>query len=359
MAFVGDLVGGVGDMLFGSSGGGGQAFRAPGYQQQGQLLNQLFTSNLVNANPSLRSYAQSLNPNQSYSLTSQPQNTLNFGTYSPYQFTASSFDPTTAVGDAFTPQATAIENILNTRATNQIDNFNNDINKRGLFSSGAALEGVRKINQETGDQLTNALLNLSGQQASQQLGANQFAAQLEAQRQQNQAAEIFRNQGASDQQAIALANYATQQQRQPIDDLMRLFALSTGQDAAYQGSPGLLQAIAPTATAGLFGAFCLPKETKIETEHGTVNVEDVKVGDTVKGGKVIAKTQYVRGSSHKFSLHKFDTGEVVMTYGHPYFDKLISVQEVESESECTYDILTDSGFYFVNNVKLGSTINGH
>lgn len=46
-----------------------------------------------------------------------------------------------------------------------------------------------------------------------------------------------------------------------------------------------------------------------------------------------------------------------MSYGHPFFDKLLSVERVDhSDSEHTHDLLTSEGHYFVNGVKLGSTI---
>lgn len=109
--------------------------------------------------------------------------------------------------------------------------------------------------------------------------------------------------------------------------------------------------------SGVAKAACLPKDTQIETDGSLRNVQDIKVGDSVKGGKVVAINRSERPEGHKFYTHKFNTGTVIMSDGHPYFDELIFKSESDRDSDATYDILTDSGFYYVNGVKLGSTIN--
>lgn len=357
----------MGDFLFGSSGTAPQAFRSPGWQNQGELLNQLFVGNALASNPGIgeankqkissieqeiarlqglmqpagnfqpeqRPFSRynagaSQGPQQPYypdpnkelfnqisglqgdlsglkgfqsqvdAFSGNQSNLLggfdtqlpavNFTQRVPYQFSQSvlpnvsynpvGFDAAGAVGDAFTPAAQALQNQLRSLEGRRVEDFNEDINRRGLYQSGAALSGVRDIQRDFDETATNALLNLASQQAGQQLGASQFGAnlaaqqgqfganfqaqqntnqaQLNQQREINQAAEIFRNQGATDEQALALANQALQQRglqfqkaqfqnqlsRQPLDDLLRLYSLSTGGTPGTPGQPGLLQGVA-------------------------------------------------------------------------------------------------------------------
>lgn len=221
-----------------------------------------------------RAQAQAYQSNQAQ----QQLSPLQFQQRQPYQFSQLDipqvqFDPNKAVGDAFTPQAQAIRNVLGDQEQQRIKYFNEDVNKRGLYQSGAALGGINDITKNTDQALSNALLNLAGQQASQQLGANQFAANLQAQQNQfranadfqrevNQAAEIFRQQGATDQQAQLMAQDAMQRrafenqiQRQPLEDLLRLYSFSTGANPGTPAQPGLLQSLAPVAGAAIGGFF--------------------------------------------------------------------------------------------------------
>ena len=90
----------------------------------------------------------------------------------------------------------------------------------------------------------------------------------------------------------------------------------------------------------------------------TYNIEYIKMGDEIKGGEVIEVSKLPRPEGHIFWLHTFDTGEVVMSKGHPFFDTLIALDETYNTSEYTCDILTDTGYYYVDGVKLGSTLGG-
>jgi len=45
-----------------------------------------------------------------------------------------------------------------------------------------------------------------------------------------------------------------------------------------------------------------------------------------------------------------------MSMGHPFFGEIEKIAAVEHDSPYTNDILTDSGHYFSNGCKLGSTI---
>lgn len=318
---------------------------------------------------------------------------LQFAQRSPYEFSNfnfQTFNPDQALGDAYTP-AYAIAQRQSAAAQEQDRKaMNDELARRGLYTSGAATEQSMRLGKQYADRLANSSDALLAQQAQQRLGAYQFANQqqmqqqnMEFQRQQAQAAELFRQQGATDAQAQQMAQYAMQRnayanqlQRQPQEDLFRLYQLSTGATPGSPAQPGLLQALAPAAGAAGLGAlagavgggsaglgalaglaaFCLPKGTKIESPNGGINVEEIRVGDFVTGGEVIAITQRQRNSGHKFFEHVFEKGSVVMSDGHPYFDELKAISESENDSQHTYDILTDSGFYYVNGIKLGSTI---
>ncbi len=480
--------------LFGDSGSAPKAFRAPGWKDQFDLLNQLFIGNALGANPGLMEGVRSnigtlesqlaelqkqynasgqstsgQNPQgyyggpQSNNNTSRDaikaqinsiQNALNtqrgfinqydnrdnvglsftpgqaiagqyqsnignapalsFQQATPYQFSnptqnfqmnLTPFNAQQAVGDAFTPQAQNLENIFNRRGKQEDQAILEDLNSRGLLTTGATTKALSDRRVTTNDALSNALAQLAGQQASQVLGANQFGTQSQLAQQQallgsdqfrqqqdfnrqiNQAAELFRQQGASDQQAMAMAQDAlsraqigfnqnlqgrqaglneiglqNQFMRQPQEDLLRLASLSAGASPGSAPQPGLLQGLAQGAGQAAIMApflFCLPEGTEIETEEGAKPVEKMRPGDQVKGGTVIATSMRLRRPGHKFYRHEFENGQsVVMSKGHPFYDELESLKVENHSSPYTYDILTDSGFYIVNGVKLGSTILG-
>jgi hypothetical protein len=312
----------------------------------------------------------------------------------PFQF-STQFDPRTAVGQAFAPQAQALQAQVARTGELQRENILEDLNKRGLLTAGATTEALSRQREVEQFNLGQALAPLAAQQAQQQLGAAQFGAGLGFQQQQAQAAEIFRQQGATDAQAQFLAQQALAQQqqqfgqqlagrqqalgefglqqqlqRQPQEDLFRLFTLSTGATPGSPGStgffPGLIGGVGGgLAQAGGAALFCLPKGTEIEGEGlTTVKIEDIKLGDKVEGGIVIGLTKVPREAEHKFSNHKFqlENGEfvdILMTRGHPYHDDLFSIEDgIDHESEHTYDILTTTGYYFVKGIKIASTIGG-
>ena len=332
----------MGNFLFGESGQKPAAFRSQGWQDQGNQLNDMLLA-------------------QARDAGSQQAPNLQFSSqYNPYQFT-NSFNAKTAVQDAFTPQYNNLKRIAQEQEAQNLPSIQADLARRGLGNSGAAAWAVNQNRQNVQGNLSNQVAGLAGQQAGMNLQANQFGAQMDQNRQMQQAAELFRNRGASDQQAMMMAQYAMQRQQQPIQNLMGLYGLSAGATPGIEASGGLVggavQGFGQGAGQGLgMAAFCLPKGTEIETESGTTKVQDIQIGDEVKGGKVIAKQQILRKSGHKFFKHNFKNGSVVMSKGHPYFDEIESMEEVENDSECTYDILTSKGFYFVNGIKLGSTI---
>lgn len=114
--------------------------------------------------------------------------------------------------------------------------------------------------------------------------------------------------------------------------------------------------------AGQIGAaalplmFCLPKDALIDTPWGPVPVKDIQVGEEVVGGTVIATIMRQRYDGHRFYDHKFTTGTVTMSAGHPSEDTLLELTVSDNKSKYTYDILTTEGWYKVNGVTLRSTI---
>ncbi len=226
----------VKDALFGESGQKPSAFRGYGWQQQGQTLNDLLTS-------------------QAKTAGAQQAPQLNFSSqYNPYQF-SNSFDPNKAVQDAFTPQANQLKLLAQQQESANLPVIQADLARRGLQTSGAAPWAFDQNRQNIQSNLSGQLASLAGQQAGMNLQANQFASQMDQQRQLQQAAEIFRNRGATDQQALQMAQYAMQRQQQPIQNLMSLYGLSAGGTPGYEGSGGLLGAAAGGLASG--GGFAL------------------------------------------------------------------------------------------------------
>ena len=207
-----------------------------------------------------------------------------------------------------------------------------------------------------------------------QAGENQYLSGLDQWLQQSQAAQNMQHGqlGLQGQQALnqmnlqnigalgSLQSGATQEAMMPYTMASQLYGANLGAPVSGGGGKGdPLSAMLNVGGSMGAAAICLPRGAEIELENGgTARVEEIKTGDTVKGGRVIATHSRKRAPGHVFYRHQFDTGEVTMSDGHPYFDNLVSKDIVEHESPNTYDILTDGGHYFVNGVKLGSTIQG-
>jgi hypothetical protein len=343
---------------------------------------------------------------------------VNFTQRNPFKFSEFQFqDPTQGmtaqqmVGDAFTPQYQMAQRLAQREGDEQRRQIAEDMNKRGMLSSGMTTRAMQLQQRDQGDRLANLSSQLAAQQGQQMLGANQYLQGMGWQRQQAQqganwqkqaaqAEEVFRQQGATDAQAQFLANMSLQQrqqqmaqqqarlaaqqqqfgqrlqgrqqglnewstqyqsQRAPMEDLFRLYQLSTGGSPGQAPTPGLLQGLAGGVGLGLgelIAGACLPKGTIIETEDGGKKVEDITIGDEVRGGKVISTFRKMRTEGHRFFVHRFEDGkEVVMSNGHPFFERLTELPvPIEHDSAHTYDILTDEGYYYVNGVMLGSTL---
>jgi hypothetical protein len=324
----------------------------------------------------------------------------------PYQKLLEGQTADTMVGDAFTPQYEMAQRMAEREGVLQREQLANDMARRGMLTSGAMTRAIQMQQRDQGDRLANLSSQLAAQQAQQKLGAGQWLTQMRGQgdwatqqaraseaarvqqgewaRQQAQAEEIFRQQGATDAQASQMAQMALQRQaqafgqqqagrqqgisewalqqqmrRQPMEDLFRLYQLSTGGSPGSPGSPGLISQLIPAgATLGAAALMCLPYGTPIKMEDGgTCPVQDIEPGDEVVGGKVIQVSRSLRPEGHKFYRHTFESGEVVMSQGHPYMDELIqSPVESDEDSDFTYDIRTSGGFYMVNGVRLRSTL---
>jgi hypothetical protein len=261
----------IGGALFGSKPKPAQPFRAPGFEQQGQLLNDLLSQQASQA------FAQPLGIPQTPRLiggVDPSQFTPQFEQADPFQFTPTGFDPSKTgdiIGAAFQQAQPFLQQ--------QFERGSEDIlelqNRLGTLTSGRTGEQLQDLAGQQQLALSNILGQAAQEQARQQLGAEQFGAQLEQQRQAQQAQELFRQQGATEGQALALANAALQQaqlgqgaqqqafsqqmlQRQgAIDPLLRLFSLSSGATPGQPGSSGLLgglvQAGATAAGSALGG----------------------------------------------------------------------------------------------------------
>lgn len=111
----------------------------------------------------------------------------------------------------------------------------------------------------------------------------------------------------------------------------------------------------------LMAAGCMPLGTLIEMADGThKHIELVQVGDLVRGGKVLETIHVPRSRNHKFWFHRRDDGKgVVASKDHPFEDdSTMPVRSIIVGGEFTYDILTESGVYYVNGIALRSTLEG-
>ena len=228
---------------------------------------------------------------------------------------------------------------------------------------------------DVGKMMAQMNMDTQSQQAAQNQGASQFNAGLQQWFQdsnannqlQNQAQRLQNRQmlGQEAQQGLDAANgmqqAASAQAMAPYNMLMDLFKAQTGVPFQMDGgSSGILGGLMGLGgTLGAAAMKCLPLGTQIEIEDGSTRpVEEIRVGDQVKGGEVIKIFSKKRTKDHWFTKHYFKNGAVItMTMGHPYHDELERTSpDYDEKSPCTCDILTDSGVYYVNGVKLGSTL---
>jgi hypothetical protein len=123
----------------------------------------------------------------------------------------------------------------------------------------------------------------------------------------------------------------------------------------------------------------------IQTPKGAVIVKDLKTGDSVitadASGKLYATIIMKTGKAHVPLNHKMihiklnDGIELTASFGHPFADgrsfgqikrydmiqksRVVEIDTVTYKAGYTYDILPEgtTGFYIVNGILLGSTLN--
>lgn len=216
----------------------------------------------------------------------------------------------------------------------------------------AGMEMTTQAKQAEENRLAEQLANVDRQMDYEEWTTGRQIDQAERELRRNEVLSQF-------QMDTALRNEQWQREMTPIQLLMQLFGYNAGQQATGSaGTPGVFGNIAGLAggLGSVFAGLCLPKGTQIECDDGSIAVEELKPGMKVKGGDIISTVIVLRPPWHNFYRHKFETGDVVMSAGHPSDDKLISTDIVSHDSRCTYDILTSDGYYYVNGVKLRSTL---
>lgn len=304
---------------------------------------------------------------------------VNFQSRTPFQYTDV---PMVNVANTYQPQYEMAKRDQEEQFQKTQEQMLSDLNSRGLLTTGATTKSNFDLMTARDRNLADLSSRFALEQGQAQTQEQQLRRQLDMQRQTNQAEELFRQSGATDDQARFLAQNMMAQQgqaftqglqgrqqataeeqlanlfrRQPYEDLAKLYSGQIGQIGATPGNPGIMGALGSIA-GSVLPMFCLPKGTKIKRLDQTETpVEDLRVGDEVLGGRVTATVSYLRAPSHQFSLHKFDNGKtIVMTKGHPAVEKIVSTEPVEHESRTTHDIRTTSGWYMAEDILLRSSI---
>jgi len=246
----------------GYSGANG-ALKPQGFTQAGQNINGQMFSNTTIAPP---------NADQ-----------INFTQRNPFQFTQ---PDRVNINDTYTPQYQLASRDILDQGNKTKEQLLSDMNKRGMLTTGAATKAMFLNAQEQDRKLANLASQYSIEQGRAQLQEDQMRRQLEMQRQTEQAAEIFRQQGATDSQAQFLAQNALQNaqlrtsqqsqqfnqnlqgrqqgmaeeqlanlmRRQPLEDLFKLWQQQAGATGPTQGSPGIMGILGPIAGAAA-GSF--------------------------------------------------------------------------------------------------------
>ena len=333
------------------------------------------------------------------------------GAYNQYQFTTPNISniPQQAFGTA---QNAANANI-NQQAQQGQQQATKAMASRGMGMGGVAQGGMTSLERGAQEQSAQVAAQMGLQQAQSQVGVAQTQGQWDQQRQQSQAAEQQYGYGQAAQQGQFGATLGEQQQQYgaglnqwtqqsqaaqnlaqgqqslsanqilngintqnigalgtlqnqqsqsamaPYQMLSQLYGQNIGinnpQTGGGKGDPFSSMLGAAGAAAG--AVACLPEGTPIDLEGaGTIPVDVLVPGMKVKGGTVLQTSKSLRPEGHKFYIHKFDSGNVTMSMGHPFFDQLKWREPSDIESQFTHDIRTSEGFYYVNGVKLGSTL---
>ncbi|MBP9706766.1 MAG: hypothetical protein KBD78_03930 [Oligoflexales bacterium] len=166
--------------------------------------------------------------------------------YSPYQFNdpgaqfvqrgAYQFQetPRVNVGDIYSPQMDLARRQIEETTRRSLEQQMADLNARGMLTTGAGNRATASTLQESGRQLADLASQYSLAQSQAQLQEDQARRQMEQQRQISQAEEIFRQQGATDQQAQFLANQNLNLQNAQAGQNLSAFNTNLGaQQQAY------------------------------------------------------------------------------------------------------------------------------
>lgn len=211
---------------------------------------------------------------------------VNFQTRTPYQYSDVS---RVNIPDLYRPQYDLASRDILEQGKKTQEQLLADMNRRGLLTTGGATKAMMLQSQEQDRKLADLSSQFALDQGRAQLQEDQTRRQLQMQREQQQAEEIFRQQGATDEQAKFLASLAfnTQQaqagqnlsgfqanlsgrqqaiaeeqlanlmRRQPLEDLFKLWSQQAQPTGATQGSSGFLGTLGGIA-GGLAGSFLMP-----------------------------------------------------------------------------------------------------
>ena len=268
------------DFLFGKDEKPSQAYQGPNFASQEDALNRLVMGNVMGQNPGAFGYNQpkggwgvQANPQQGFQQAGQAipgqmtyqQPNINFTQRNPYQFTQ---PQALSIPDLYKPQYDMAQRSIQDQGARTQEQMLNELNSRGMLTSGAANKAVMDLGRDQSNRLADLSSQYSIEQGRMGLQEEQLRRQMDMERQYNQAAEIFRQQGASDsqaqflaqqslagfganlqgrQQATAEEQLANLMRRQPIEDLFRMWQQQTGQIGGTAGTPGLIPSAASTA----------------------------------------------------------------------------------------------------------------
>lgn len=234
--------------LLGNSGTQASNFAPQGFTQAGQAINGQLMPNTTFALPSQTTTAYNRLPQTTTSPFSRlPQlTTPSSQSYSPYQFddpganfsqrSPFNFQESSRinVGDTYSPQMDLARRQIEENSRRSLEQQMADLNARGMLTTGAGNRATMLNLQESGRQLADLSSQYSLDQARAQLQEDQLRRQMEQQRQVSQAEEIFRQQGATDQQAQFLAQQNLNLQNAQAGQNLSAFNTNLGaQQQAY------------------------------------------------------------------------------------------------------------------------------
>lgn len=283
------IFGSIGNFLFGKDEKPSGPYQSPYFKDQEQALNDLVMGNLSRMKPGMMgndlSQYQNLGPGAPKVLawggakpdgflqagqaipgqmTYQPPS-MNFTQRTPYQF---SQPQKISAPDIYTPQYEMAQRSIQDQGARTQEQTLNELNSRGMLTSGAANKAIMDLGRDQGDRLADLSSQYSIEQGRMGFQEEQMRRQMEMDRQYNQAAEIFRQQGATDEQSKFLAQQslagfganlqgrqqATQEEqlanmmrRQPMEDLFRMWLQQTGQRGGTDATPGLVGTVLSNA----------------------------------------------------------------------------------------------------------------